>query len=127
MSVLEERLLGYNGNSDLDNALNEEVIKVEPSAFAFENYETELAVLPAISVEPIKPEATIQEDAYLVQIISLPKIAEEIVSESQETVVLDEVVLDNESKVTENVLVSEPKPLEIALGNSVTPFGLPES
>lgn len=127
MSVLEERLLGYNGNSDLDNALDEDVIKVEPSAFTFENYETELAVLPAISVEPIKPEATIQEDAYLVQIISLPKIAEEIVSESQETVVLDEVVLDDESQVTENVLVSEPKPLEIALGNSVTPFGLPES
>ena len=127
MSVLEERLLGYNGNSDLDNALDEDVIKVEPSAFTFENYETELAVLPAISVEPIKPEATIQEDAYLVQIISLPKIAEEIVSESQETVVLDEVVLGDESQVTENVLVSEPKPLEIALGNSVTPFGLPES
>lgn len=128
MTVLEERLLGYNGKSNFAD----ETVKVEPSVSTFENYETELAVLPAISVEPIKPEVTIQENAYLAQIISLPKIAEETVGEiaKEEKLSEEETVADIEiAEVSddENMLLSEPKPLEIALGNSVTPFGLPGS
>ena len=128
LTVLEERLLGYNGKSNFAD----ETVKVEPSVSTFENYETELAVLPAISVEPIKPEATIQENAYLAQIISLPKIAEETVGEiaKEEKLSEEETVADIEiAEVSddENMLLSEPKPLEIALGNSVTPFGLPGS
>ena len=128
MTVLEERLLGYNGKS----VFNNEVVTAEPSVSTFENYETELAVLPAISVEPIKSEATIQENAYLAQIISLPKIAEETLGEiaKEEKLSDEEIVADIEiAEVSddENMLLSEPKPLEIALGNSVTPFGLPGS
>ena len=128
MTVLEERLLGYNGKSNFAD----ETVKVEPSVSTFENYETELAVLPAISVEPIKSEATIQENAYLAQIISLPKIAEETLGEiaKEEKLSEEETVADIEiAEVSddENMLLSEPKPLEIALGNSVTPFGLPGS
>lgn len=128
LTVLEERLLGYNGKSNFAD----ETVKVEPSVSTFENYETELAVLPAISVEPIKSEATIQENAYLAQIISLPKIAEETVGEiaKEEKLSDEEIVADIEiAEVSddENMLLSEPKPLEIALGNSVTPFGLPGS
>ena len=128
LTVLEERLLGYNGKS----VFNNEVVTAEPSVSTFENYETELAVLPAISVEPIKSEATIQENAYLAQIISLPKIAEETVGEiaKEEKLSDEEIVADIEiAEVSddENMLLSEPKPLEIALGNSVTPFGLPGS
>ena len=128
LTVLEERLLGYNGKS----VFNNEVVTAEPSVSTFENYETELAVLPAISVEPIKSEATIQENAYLAQIISLPKIAEETLGEiaKEEKLSDEEIVADIEiAEVSddENMLLSEPKPLEIALGNSVTPFGLPGS
>lgn len=128
MTVLEERLLGYNGKS----VFNNEAVTAEPSVSTFENYETELAVLPAISVEPIKSEATIQENAYLAQIISLPKIAEETLGEiaKEEKLSDEEIVADIEiAEVSddENMLLSEPKPLEIALGNSVTPFGLPGS
>lgn len=128
LTVLEERLLGYNGKS----VFNNEAVTAEPSVSTFENYETELAVLPAISVEPIKSEATIQENAYLAQIISLPKIAEETLGEiaKEEKLSDEEIVADIEiAEVSddENMLLSEPKPLEIALGNSVTPFGLPGS
>ena len=128
LTVLEERLLGYNGKSNFAD----ETVKVEPSVSTFENYETELAVLPAISVEPIKPEATIQENAYLAQIISLPKIAEETLGEiaKEEKLSEEETVADIEiAEVSEDesMLLSEPRPLEIALGSSVTPFGLPGS
>ena len=128
LTVLEERLLGYNGKS----VFNNEVVTAEPSVSTFENYETELAVLPAISVEPIKSEATIQENAYLAQIISLPKIAEETVGEiaKEEKLSEEETVADIEiAEVSEDesMLLSEPRPLEIALGSSVTPFGLPGS
>lgn len=128
LTVLEERLLGYNGKA----ALNNEVAKAEPSVSTFENYETELAVLPAIFVEPIETKVIIQENAYLAQIISLPKVTEEIVGEfaKEEKLSEEETVADIEIAVVsenENMLLSEPKPLEIALGNSVTPFGLPGS
>lgn len=89
---------------------------------SFENYESELVVLPVISVMPIKPEVMIQEQTYLAQVISLPEIAEEVVENTVETDIGKNMVQTVESTSLSNV-----KPLEISLGNSVNAFGLPES
>lgn len=116
MSVLQERLLGYKNDK-------KPAAKVEPSAVTFENYKSELAVLPVISVAPIKPEAMIQEKTYLAQVISLPKIAEEAAGD----MTIETAVEENAVQSGTDALLPTSKPLQISLGTSVNPFGLPES
>ena len=135
MSVLEERLIGYESST----SLKEDVVaeKIQPEVSTFEEYETELAVLPVISIEPIKPEAMIEEDTYLAQVMSLPEIAQEVATETTEVLPEENVAVDvategkegilNDTKVAEADVLPQPAALEIALGSSVVPFGLPGS
>lgn len=116
MSVLQERLLGYKSDKKA-------VEKSDVSVVTFEKYESELAVLPVISVVPIKPEAVVREKAYLAQVISLPKIAEEATG----NVTAEAVVSESAVQADDGVSLPSSRTLEISLGNSVNPFGLPES
>lgn len=101
----------------------EVVVDIAEEAFVkFEDYESELAVLPVISVAPIKPEAVIREKAYLAQIIPLPKIAQEAPHITAEAVANKNVVAADEK-----VSLPSSKPLQISLRDSQTPFGLRES
>jgi tetratricopeptide (TPR) repeat protein len=136
MSVLEERLIGYESDATL---LKEEIAveKIQPEVSTFEEYETELAVLPVISIEPIKPEAMIEEETYLAQVMSLPAIAQEVVIETTQVVPEENMTVDvategkeeilNDAEVATAEVLPQPRALEIALGSSVVPFGLPGS